>query len=147
VVIAIIGILLGLLVPAVQKVREAANKIQCTNNLKQIGIAVSHLELCNSKLPDGGEMCHSLRSLSNGSPAAAPNQHWGVFYQILPFLELENLWREVSDFVIIGTHVRNYMCPSRQSGRVYKGIYNGSAADFAVGDYAGNAGTDLLGFG
>ena len=111
VVIAIIAVLVGLLVPAVQKVREAANRISCVNNLKQIGLAAHHHHDTNGFLPDGGEhFWYSRTKLADGSPQVGPNQHWGVFYQILPFLEQDNLWRNPSDAFIENTPIKVLMC-------------------------------------
>jgi len=97
VVIAIIAVLVGLLMPAVQKVRETANRISYANNLKQIGLGIHHHHDTIGRLPDGGDSAWYPRSVSNGQPLFSPNQNWGVFYQILPFIEQDNLWKLQND--------------------------------------------------
>src|SRR5262249_54305572 len=76
VVIAIIAVLIGLLLPAVQKVREAAARAQCTNNLKQIGLALHNIHSAESKFPPGG--------LDNGAMWTA----W-----LAPYLEQDNVYK------------------------------------------------------
>src|SRR5262249_6133674 len=83
VVIAIIGVLIALLLPAVQKVREAASRIQCANNLKQLGLAVQNYHDQHGHLPPG-----------IGYYPTPPNGVFGsFFFHLLPYLELDNLFR------------------------------------------------------
>src|SRR3954447_21041870 len=92
VVIAIIAILIGLLLPAVQKVREAAARTQCRNNLKQIGLGFHNHHDTFQMFPTAGDPQYwAPRYLSGGSPATGKLQTWSWAYQILPFVEQDNL--------------------------------------------------------
>lgn len=89
VVIAIIAVLIGLLLPAVQKVREAASRLKCQNNLKQLGIACHNYHDANEKFPLGAD----VRVPQNCRPGFdCRGTHPFIF--LLPFLEQENLWRQ-----------------------------------------------------
>jgi prepilin-type N-terminal cleavage/methylation domain-containing protein/prepilin-type processing-associated H-X9-DG protein len=90
VVIAIIAILIGLLLPAVQKVREAAARSTCQNNLKQIGLAIANYESAFQKLPLG---FHDTVRLPNGTTEAGSKA--GVLVQLLPQMEQENIFRSI----------------------------------------------------
>jgi len=134
VVIAIIAILIGLLLPAVQKVREASANLSCKNNLKQIGLAmIMHHETYNI-FPYAG---------SDGPFATCCNATtrvgWSWYYHILPFIEMESLYNQPVDATVAITPVKSYYCPSRRMPSVY-----GASART---DYAGNGGTDMAGRG
>src|SRR5881394_2320113 len=90
VVIAIIAILIGLLLPAVQKVREAAARLQCQNNLKQISLGI-----VNSADTNSGKLPPSV-GLYPSSTAAAGNGDGGMFLHILPYIEQDALYKASS---------------------------------------------------
>jgi prepilin-type N-terminal cleavage/methylation domain-containing protein/prepilin-type processing-associated H-X9-DG protein len=87
VVIAIIAILIGLLVPAVQKVREAAARLKCENNLKQMGLACHMYNDSSNKLPPGWVV----------STASAPNPGWSWATVIMPYIEQGNLYQIIDN--------------------------------------------------
>ncbi|MEX0866424.1 MAG: DUF1559 domain-containing protein [Pirellulales bacterium] len=99
VVITIIGILISLLLPAVQAAREAARRVQCGNNLKQLGIAVASYDFTHGSLPPGA--IHSGTQYSN--PA---NHHMNWAIAILPMLEQQNLYDQY-DQAVYNSHPNN----------------------------------------
>jgi prepilin-type N-terminal cleavage/methylation domain-containing protein len=96
VVIAIIGVLIALLLPAVQQVRAAALRTQCANSLKHIGVALHAYHDVNRHLPTG---------LTARTPSDTPPEYqyyWSWMARILPHLEQQNLYKEADDFAHVG---------------------------------------------
>lgn len=141
VVIAIIGVLVGLLLPAVQAAREAARRMQCGNNLKQIGLAMHNYATSHGGLPP-------LRNWGSPTWYEGTVHGWGV--KILPFLEQENLYDQYqmeSPFFnpasqqVVSQRLTVYECPSTPTDHLIRGLPVPPSYDRdpsltgAVGDY------------
>lgn len=115
VVIAIIGILIGMLLPAVQQVREAARRTQCLNNLRQVGLAALNYESAHMHFPTMGSTHNSAR-FNNYDHSRFPAETWSWTYQILPFMEQNNL-HSLRDTLRLDMRyeasVPAFTCPSR----------------------------------
>ncbi|WP_425395167.1 DUF1559 domain-containing protein [Aeoliella sp.] len=139
VVIAIIGILVALLLPAVQAAREAARRTQCKNQLKQIGLAIANYTDTHGLFPTGGSRFGEDRLewfVSGGKAYAAPKQGWSWAYQILDFLEQENLANLTTSEAVAATAVPTYNCPSRRGPTLFKNPNSNWPAAYLI-DYAG----------
>src|SRR4051812_27822199 len=141
IVIAIIAVLIGLLLPAVQKVREAAARMTCANNLKQTGLAFHSHHDAQGRFPYGGWHVYPASSPSGGDPYAttpkAREASWSWAYFLLPHLEQDNLFKNTNPTVVRATPVKTYYCPTRRPAQGYDGM--------AKIDYAGNAGSVATG--
>ena len=92
VVIAIIAILIGLLLPAIQKVREAAARTQCVNNMKQLGVAIQNYHSSYDRLPPG---VNSVAGLRYNQAPNNTKSHISVLAYLLPYVEQENLYKRI----------------------------------------------------
>jgi prepilin-type N-terminal cleavage/methylation domain-containing protein len=139
VVIAIIGVLVAMLLPAIQAAREAARRTQCVNNLKQIGLAALNHNVARREFPTGGTDQWHVIFYGRG---------YGWMVQILPYVEEESL-RNISkgygagdeelDLRVRKTPVPLYFCPSRRQN-IVRGIKppeSGCITGCALNDYAG----------
>jgi len=140
VVIAIIAILIALLLPAVQKVREAASRAECQNNLKQIGLGLHNFHDANKSLP------------GNVRPDAVSTVRVRWVTYLLPYLEQGNMYRRVNlglnwhqpaNLPVFGSPLRLFECPSAPNGQVIDGAPDtGWTNIVANGDYAAVYGVD-----
>ncbi|OWK43868.1 DUF1559 domain-containing protein [Fimbriiglobus ruber] len=133
VVIAIIAILIGLLLPAVQKVREAASRTKCTNNLKQIGLAFHNYHDTMGQFPagamDGAYVWQSgLTSWAQASDGTH-REGYSWEYMLLPYIEQGQVQNIVATATLYATVIPIYTCPSARApgldNKIYKSDYVG----------------------
>jgi prepilin-type N-terminal cleavage/methylation domain-containing protein len=154
VVIAIIGILVALLLPAVQAAREAARRTTCSNHLRQLALAFQTHHSAHRFFPSAGGpdwMWHM--TYERGRPVVAPKQHGGWGFQILPFIESQAVWEGVGgtsdmDKSIIAESTPDplFFCPTRRAPEVVEGLdwysfptNSGRTYGHAKNDYAGSS--------
>ena len=167
VVIAIIGILIALLLPAVQAAREAARRTQCKNNLKQLGLAALNFESSYKKFPSGGWGWLWVGDADRGTGQSQPG---GWFYHIAPFIEETGLTqigqgtasggfgvadaKKQANTQLIEHPVSAFICPSRRAAIAYPSLDDSgmpnqephnavasSAGTYAKTDYCANGGS------
>src|SRR5436853_4867673 len=148
VVIAIIGILLALLLPAIQSVRESASRTQCQNNLKQIGLACHSYHTSFKRFPAG----YASKANTLDGPGLGPG--WGWAAHILPYLEQTDLYNQITfgkdiadpaNAVVRQTRLPIFICPSDTYSPptfTVKDAGGKSLCDVAFGNYVGMAGVN-----
>jgi prepilin-type N-terminal cleavage/methylation domain-containing protein len=138
VVIAIIGVLIALLLPAVQKVREAASRTQCANHLRQLGIAVHNFHDSNGVLPPSAIAVTPADDQLRTRYGFGPGTNHSLWTLLFPYFEQEAVarlyrrdvsWNDPANLQTIGIPVKLLLCPSANPGRAR---LTGANADYAV---------------
>jgi prepilin-type N-terminal cleavage/methylation domain-containing protein len=148
VVIAIIGILVALLLPAIQAAREAARRSQCMNNIRQTGIAMMNYESAQKRLPIGATQRYGINPATKMPYTSNPTMFSWVSL-LMPYVEEASLHGQVNWKIPLddrnaqndtGHHIefQSYLCPSDNRVAITNGWYG------ARGNYAGNAGIGLI---
>lgn len=138
VVIAIIAILIGLLLPAVQKVREAAARMSCSNNLKQSGLAIHNFASTHERFPTSGE-----GNYNNGTQVITVMDTASTWTMILPYIEQDNVYKSINvnvHYLSTGSYtgttnpfqsgIKTFVCPSNPDGSSLK-----DSAGYGICDY------------
>jgi len=162
VVIAIIAILIGLLVPAVQKVREAAARSQCQNNLKQMGLAMHNYYGAYKKLPKNAYGGLANPAVSTIGVTWNSWENFSAHYKILPYIEQQALYNAFSFTVAFGTNANGaaapmqqvvpvFICPSAKAyPRPSLNVWHGPGCNYAWSSgssvYTGQTGAGSAGF-
>jgi prepilin-type N-terminal cleavage/methylation domain-containing protein len=141
VVIAIIGVLVALLLPAIQQAREAARRMQCKNNLKQLGLAIHNYESTNSRFPPASVVIRYPDGVVRAN-------YMGAYMRILPYIDQANLYNasnttaiygDVSNMQAVGRLMRSYFCTSDpqdiQKNHAVYGTVGGTSYGFCMGDW------------